>query len=515
MFRHAKLKPLLVGLGLLLLAGFPGCAAPVTYQPADLTPPPVAREFRAAWISSVGENSWLAPIPLTTAQQKAALIAMLDQAVQLRLNAIIFQVRPACDALYASSIEPWSESLTGYMGRPPNPYYDPLEFAITEAHKRGLELHAWFNPYRARHMSAKSPIAPNHISRTRPDLVRQYGPYLWLDPGERDVQDYSLRVVMDVVKRYDIDGVHFDDYFYPYHEKDAAGRDVDFPDNASWKKYGSKSGLSRTDWRRENVNTFIQRVQSSIHAAKPWVKFGISPFGIWRPKNPPQIKGKDAYAELYADSRKWLANGWADYFSPQLYWGIAPPDQSFPVLLKWWDDQNLRGRYIWPGLDANKVGGAWTPDEIVNQLWLTRKQPGAAGAIFWGMKNLMPGPNGLAAKLTTEIYTSPALIPAFPWLSTNPPPARPALNIVPGKTSVRLSWGNSSGAAVQLWVLQRQVNGQWLTNILPGTRNSCELSGHPEVIAVTPVDRVNRTGAPAVLQLRPDGSSPAPGNSTR
>ena len=473
-----------------------------TYVATTLLPPPVSREFRAAWISSVGENSWLNQLtgkPATV--QKAALVAMLDRAVQLRLNAIIFQVRPACDALYASSLEPWSEYLTGVMGKSPQPYYDPLAFIVEEAHQRGLELHAWFNPYRAHHADARSPISANHISRTRSELVRRYGKYLWLDPGERDVQDYTLRVVLDVVKRYDIDGVHFDDYFYPYHEKDASGQLIDFPDEASWNKFGANTKLTRDDWRRENVNTFIQRVQNAVHAVKPWVKFGISPFGIWRPGYPPQIKGKDAYAELYADARKWIQNGWADYFAPQLYWNIENPAQSFSVLLNWWSEQNAMNRHLWPGLDATKVGNdRWTPDQIAQQIRLTR-QLSPPGQILWGMRNLMPNRTGLAEKLQTEVYAAPALVPATPWLATNAPPARPKLTAKAGNTSTRLVWSKTDSSPVRFWVLQRRVNGNWITDILPANHNTCELSGRPQIVAITALDSTGRASAPAVLEL--------------
>ena len=474
-----------------------------TYSPPPITPPPVAREFRAAWISSVGENSWLNGLTgRSTAEQKAALIAMLDRAQQLKLNAVIFQVRPACDALYFSSIEPWCEHLTGLQGRAPQPYYDPLQFVIEEAHKRGLELHAWFNPYRAHHADAKSPFAQNHISRTRPDLVRSYGKYLWLDPGERDVQDYSLRVVMDIVKRYDIDGVHFDDYFYPYREKDYAGREVDFPDNASWKKFGVNSRLARDDWRRENVNSFIQRVQASIRAAKPWVKFGISPFGIWRPGNPPQIRGKDAYAELYADARKWIANGWADYFSPQLYWSIDNKEQSFPVLLHWWSQQNVKSRHLWPGIDTTKVGNdRWKPDEIANQIWLTRKQSGDAGAIFWGMKNLVNN-RVLANAIAHNIYVQPALIPTSPWMTTtHPPPQMPRLWAKNLGNTVKVSWEAGGNGTIRQWVLQTKSGNQWTTKILQPGYASVTLNGPIDAVAVTAVDRMSRASAPAVIQL--------------
>ena len=268
----------------------PPAAPPQTfagYGPVSVMPPPPAREFRGAWLVTVANKDWPSKPGLSVAEQKAELIGLLDRAVQLKLNAIIFQVRPSSDAVYASAIEPWSEYLTGTMGKAPQPFYDPLAFAIAEAHRRGLELHAWFNPFRALHPQGKSPVALNHISRTHPELVRRYGEQSWLDPGEPSVRAYVLRVVMDVVQRYDVDGVQFDDYFYPYPEKGAQGRELEFPDGATWQKFGLANGfLNRDDWRRANVNQFIQNVYQSIKALKPWAKFGISPFGIWRPMNP-------------------------------------------------------------------------------------------------------------------------------------------------------------------------------------------------------------------------------------
>src|ERR1043166_288889 len=351
----------------------------VDYEPSQVIPPKPLREFRGAWVATVANIDWPSRPGLTTAQQKAELIALLNRAVQLKLNVIIFQVRPACDALYTSTIEPWSESLTGTMGKAPRPFYDPLTFTIEQAHRRGLELHAWFNPYRAGHPTAKSALAASHVSKAHPQWVRLYGRQLWLDPGEKEVQDYSLAVVMDVVRRYDIDGAHFDDYFYPYPEKNASGGDLDFPDEPTWKRYTLSGRLSREDWRRDNVNVFIHRVYESIKASKPWVKFGISPFGIWRPGNPSQIKGFDAYAKLYADSRKWLASGSGDYLAPPLYWAIDSREQSFPALLKWWSEQNPTGRHLLAGLDSTKANGKWPPQEIVDQIRYTRRQAGAEG----------------------------------------------------------------------------------------------------------------------------------------
>jgi uncharacterized lipoprotein YddW (UPF0748 family) len=476
------------------------------FQPSKVVPPEPVREFRGAWVATVANIDWPSLKTLTTQEQKAELLAILDRAVQLKLNTIIFQVRPACDALYASRLEPWSEYLTGTMGRPPEPFYDPLAFAVEEAHKRGLELHAWFNPYRARLLSAKSPVAATHVSKTRPQLVRQYGEFLWLDPGEKNVQDYSLSVVMDVVKRYDVDGIHFDDYFYPYKAHDGSGKELDFPDDSSWRRYGAGGKLSRDDWRRENVNVFIQRVYKSIKAAKPWVKFGVSPFGIWRPKNPPQIKGLDAYASLYADSRKWLVNGWVDYFTPQLYWGIDPPDQSFPVLLRWWAEQNPKGRILCPGLDFTKVNGrsesrrGWQPQEIVNQIGLTRTQRGVNGHIHWNMKSLMRN-SAFDNVLEQQVYQQPALMPSSPWLG-RAQPRKPKLTVSSGG-ELGFRWTPGDPAKPQLWLLQTRTGGKWTTEILPATRTSRTWNGAaPEVVAVSAVNRYGEVSSPSVLQER-------------
>ncbi|HRT55883.1 MAG TPA: family 10 glycosylhydrolase [Candidatus Paceibacterota bacterium] len=462
-------------------------------------PPAPLREYRAAWVATVGNIDWPSSNRLSVAAQKAELTAILDRAAKLKLNAVIFQVRPGCDALYASTIEPWSEYLTGEMGKAPEPFYDPLAFAIDEAHKRGLELHAWFNPYRARHASAQSPVSPNHVSKTRPSLVREYGRYLWLDPGEKAVQDYSLSVVMDVVRRYDVDGVHFDDYFYPYKERGRDGKELDFPDDASWERYGKNSGFSRDDWRRENVNRFIERVYSSVKSAKPWVKFGVSPFGIWRPGNPPQIKGFDAYASLYADARKWLEKGWVDYFAPQLYWAIEPPEQSYPVLLKWWAQQNARHRHLVPGLNSTQTRRRWQPEEILNQIRIARKQPGASGHIHWNMSSLL-GASRLADALAKEVYAQPALIPAAPWLDQTPP-GKPRLGI--NSAASRVSWESSGSEPAALWLLQTRDGSRWSARVLPGSSRWAELDPKaPSAVALSAVDRYGNLSSPAVLERR-------------
>ena len=473
----------------------------VTYEPSSVVPPAAAREFRGLWIATVANIDWPSKPGLSTAQQTAELISLLDRAHELKLNAIVFQVRPACDAMYSSTIEPWSEYLTGVMGKAPEPYYDPLAFAIEEAHKRGMELHAWFNPYRALHKSHMGKISANHISKTHPELVRSYGEYLWLDPGEPAVREYSLRVVMDVVKRYDIDGVQFDDYFYPYPDY-GAGRD--FPDEASWRKYGAHGKLSHEDWRRQNVDTFISSVYSSIKSAKPWVKFGISPFGIWRPGNPPQITGSDAFVKLSADSRKWLMNGWVDYFSPQLYWPIEQKEQSFPALLNWWAEQNVKHRHLWPGLAASSaVSQSWSPNELPNQIRLIRKEPGSNGYILYNARSLFadsPRARGLQHTLLADFDQEPALVPASPWLG-GPAPAKPNLSVTDEKNGIRLAWSDSGTNVVRWWVVQTKSLNDWKTEIIPGNVSTAAMSGRPEIVAVTAVNRVGEASAPRVLQL--------------
>lgn len=489
-------------------------ATELNYRPCALEPPAPPREFRGAWIATVANLDWPSKPGLSVTEQKAELIALLDRAAQLRMNAVIFQVRPACDAMYVSAIEPWSEFLTGTMGKAPEPYYDPLAFAIAEAHKRGLELHAWFNPFRASlpPSQARSPVAFNHISRTHPEWVRRYGDLLWLDPSEPPARQHVLDVIMDVVRRYDVDGVTFDDYFYPYPEKNAAGISLEFPDETSWRKYGATTGMTHDEWRRANVNGFVQTVYHSIKAAKPRVKFGISPFGIWRPGFPRQIQGLDAYAKIYADSRLWLANGWLDYFSPQLYWSIDSPQQSFPVLLNWWSEQNVNHRHLWPSLSAVNVGTKWGPDEIAQQIQIVRREPGAGGEIFYHLKNALG--NRALANIVRAEFSQPALAPASPWLDSIPPD-RPKLTVGIENSGVRAHWETSGGELAWLWVLQFRMNGVWTTEVLPVSQTTRTFfDSRPDLIAVRAVDRIENLSQPAVLELatlspaRPNGRYP-------
>jgi uncharacterized lipoprotein YddW (UPF0748 family) len=461
--------------------------------------PPVAREFRGVWVASVANMDWPSRPGLPVAEQKSELIAILDRAAALNLNAVVLQVRPSADALYASKKEPWSAFLTGQMGKAPVPFYDPLAFAVEEAHARGLELHAWVNPYRAHYPADKSPIVASHIARRRPDLVVKYGPFLWLDPGSSEVRAYTVGVVRDIVRRYDIDGIHIDDYFYPYRERTRRGREIPFPDARTWRAYQRGGGtLSRDDWRRRNVDLLVEQLYSTVKEEKPWVKFGISPFGIWRPGSPASVRGLDAYAELYADSRKWLQRGWLDYFAPQLYWRSSAPQQRYDELLHWWAEQNTLGRHLWVGNYTSRVmgeGANWPAAELLEQVRLTRADSGASGNLHFSMSVFMQNRDALVDRLVAGPYAAPALVPASPWLDNHAPAAPHAdvqVDTLSGRTTVRFAAvGN---APVRLWVVRARFGNTWTTSVVPASIRehsfaASDASARPDLVVVTAIGR--------------------------
>jgi len=506
-------------------------ATPARAQEVASNPPPVPREFRGAWVASVANIDWPSKPGLSAWQQKSELIAILDRAVELNLNAILLQVRPAADALYESAFEPWSAYLTGVEGRAPEPYYDPLRFAVAEAHARGLELHAWFNPYRAKHASANGTHARTHISVMHPELVRTYGRYEWMDPGEPAVIQQTLRVMLDVVKRYDVDGIHIDDYFYPYPELGPDSLPVPFPDSSSYAKYQKRGGkLERDDWRRHSVDTLIQQLYVRTKALKPWVKVGISPFGIWRPGYPAGITGFDSYAKLYGDSRKWIHEGWIDYFTPQLYWPTTQAAQSYTALLGWWLGENTKSRHLWPGHNASRAaaGGTWSPDELNTQVRATRAS-GATGDIMFSMRrdSVLVGvatqpPRQVAAaalteKLRSELYAAPSLVPASPWLGKQAP-ATPVASVTvdaaSGDQVVRLTpaaWNRAAWFTVRA----QDTDGGWRTWIVPGAQSQLIVSaaGQPRVrrVVVAAVDRLGNESASRALAVSERSDAPRKG----
>ena len=476
------------------------------------TPPPVAQEFRASWVAAVANIDWPSRPGLPAAQQRTELLAILDQAAAMRQNAIILHVRTAADALYRSPHEPWSEYLTGQQGLAPEPAYDPLAFAVKEAHDRGLELHAWFNPFRAFHPSSRTAdTALTHVTQSDRLASPRYGGHRWMDPGDPRVRAHSLRVIADVVRRYDVDGVHIDDYFYPYRERDSAGVEIPFPDSATYAAYVRRGGtLGREDWRRNNVDVFVRDLYRRVKAVKPHVKVGVSPFGIWRPGNPEPICCFDPYVQIYADSRKWLRNGWLDYFTPQLYWAVDSARQSYPVLLRWWAEQNVKQRHLWPGMFTSKVGAVaarptetWTIGEIERQIAATRAQAGATGHVHFSMRAFMrPGADSLARRLTEATYAEPALVPSTPWLDSVPPrapTARLVADTLTGGRRVVLAPGGRT--AVWLWAVQELRDGEWTTRILPGAQRSTAVTRNglermPDAVWVRAVDRTGNQSRP-------------------
>jgi uncharacterized lipoprotein YddW (UPF0748 family) len=473
------------------------------------TLPEVPREFRAAWVATVSNIDWPSAQNLSSEEQQAELIQILDTAARLNLNAIIFQVRPMFDALYLSELEPWSEYLTGTMGKAPDPFYDPLEFIIREAHQRGLELHAWFNPYRARHSSARSEIAAGHVANSQPRIVREIGDYLWADPTEEATKRHTLDVILDVVRRYAVDGVHIDDYFYPYPSYSGG---ADFPDEDSWQRYRADGGeLDRDDWRRHHVNDFVARFYREVKQEDPLVKVGISPFGIWRPGHPEGIAGFDQYAQLYADARLWLNEGSLDYIAPQLYWDIGQEKQSYIRLLEWWVEQNSKNRHVWPGNSPNRIrpdGQGRSPEEIQNQILATRDQPGAGGNVHFSIRAFTRNVLGVADLLRDGPYAQPALAPPSPWLSESAP-ARPDLT---ARLSIRsgervITWTSRPDDEVRLWVVYRKENGAWSYQIVPAAGKETESlrlpAGHQVTeIAVSAVNRAGNESRPAWRRLQ-------------
>jgi uncharacterized lipoprotein YddW (UPF0748 family) len=479
-------------------------------------PPAAPREFRAAWVSTVANIDWPSRQNLKAPQQQAEAIAILDRARAMNLNAIVLQVRPSADAIYASPIEPWSEYLSGTQGQAPQPWYDPLKFWVTEAHARGLELHAWFNPYRARHDGARSPAASNHITRANPAAVKRYGKYMWMDPGEESASKQTLDVVLDVVRRYDIDGVHIDDYFYPYpieatptvagneaalEGKPAIKAELDFPDTPAWERYLARGGkLDRASWRRQNVNDLIKEMYQGIHREKSWVRFGISPFGLGRPdRRPPGIVGFSQYDKLYADAELWLQKGWLDYMSPQLYWARSQSGQAYDVLLDYWIGQNTQGRHIWPGLFTSRIGAPtkdYQPQEIVDQIESTRARPQAGGHVHFSMVALMQNRKGITDQLSSGSYATPALVPATPWLG-NVKPGLPRVKAVRSSKGIELKL--AAGKANALYTVWSRHGNEWRFSVVPASKVDWTLQddarlGAPEAVFVGAVDRLGIEG---------------------
>ncbi len=419
---------------LLALAAGPG-------QPASAQPAP-KHEFRGAWIATVINLDWPNARGASIGnQQKAQLAVMLDKLQAAGVNAVFFQVRSEADAMYESPYEPWSYWLTGAQGVPPNPFYDPLAFAIEEARKRGMELHAWFNPYRAVRGSGY-PNHASHVSARRPEWTLSIGRLTVLNPGLQEVRDYIATVIADVVRRYDIDGVHFDDYFYPYPPNQITSEDRQTfnDDPRGFRSIGA--------WRRDNVNLFVAQVADSVNAIRPSVKFGISPFGIWKNGVPSGIVGLDAHNVIYGDATAWLEAGTIDYLVPQLYWAFGG-GQDYAKLAPWWAERTAEaGRHLYVGHGlyradrATFTGNLFSSSEVPRQVRFNRARDDIQGSVFFRAKNISVfSSRGFADTLRTDLYRTPALVPPMEWkdMSAPDPPGLLTLALT-GADGVRLSW---------------------------------------------------------------------------
>lgn len=382
-------------------------------------------EFRAVWVATVANIDWPSKPGLDADTQKAEAIHILDMQKDLGMNTIILQIRPSADALYYSELEPWSKYLQGTQGLAPEPYYDPLEFWIKECHKRGMELHAWLNPYRIT-QSVKEELSANHIVFKHPEWVIEYGNKLYFDPGIPAVRTFIAAVVKDIVKRYDVDAIHMDDYFYPYPTKDA------FPDTTSFQLYNRGFFPENiADWRRENVDITIKMLNDTIKSVKPWVKFGISPFGVWRniaddPLGSRTTAGTSNYDGLYANIIKWQKEGWIDYSLPQLYWHIGLAAADFGILADWWKD-HAYGRAMYIGqapyrIDPESNTLEWRePDQLPKQLRLMHSIPEIKGSAYFSAKSFNKDLLGFQDSLKLDFYKHPAIVPPMSWLDATPP----------------------------------------------------------------------------------------------
>ena len=478
------------------------------------------REFRGAWLHVIGQSQYMNLQQKSTKAVKDYIIGQLDKLQSAGCNAVIFQVRPTADAVYKSELEPWSYWLTGKRGKAPQTDWDPMQFTLEEAHKRGMEFHAWLNPYRVT-STAKEVLPINHVSNKEPHRFVRFNGQILFDPAYQENRDAICEVVDDIVSRYDVDAIHIDDYFYPY---PASGMKFD-GDNASYAKFGK--GMLRNDWRRHNVDLLIEQLHKTIKTRKPWVRFGVSPFGIWRNKSSDprgsNSSGLQNYDDLYADVLLWAKNGWIDYMAPQLYWTLDMKAAPSRHLAKWWND-NANGVDIYIGQDIQRTMN--TPDpgnkdknELDTKVKLSRQLPNVKGNVWWHGYWLTGNYKGVADSLTNKYQSTLALAPAYGNLSKHPQQVSDLIKLSDDK-GIFISWKapekgvkHSETDAVK-YVVYEFLPGEDIdiedsaaiiavtpmTKVLVGDSSSAhELKGHTFV--VTSLDRMNRESQPARIEL--------------
>lgn len=485
---------------------------------------PPKREFRGVWIATVQNIDWPSkPKPgVDSEQQMQELVAIFDAHQKTGINAIMLQVRPSADAFYARGREQWSMFLTGKQGTLPEPFYDPLEFAIAEAHKRGMELHAWINPYRASTSLVDSLVSSEHISRIQPDWFFTYDNKKYFNPGLPEVRHYLVDVIMDVVRNYDVDGIHFDDYFYPYPGKDA------LPDSITFQLHDN-SFANIEDWRRNNVDQLIKDLSQAIKKEKPHVKFGISPFGIWRNKSQDPLgsesNGLSGYSALYADARKWVNEGWIDYINPQLYFPFGYTPAPFDKLLDWWA-ANANGKHVYIGQGAYRATedreGWRDRQQLPNQVRYLRQNPRVQGSVYFSSRSLTNNLAGFRDTLQHDLYRYPALLPVMPWLGLAKPKHPEALRqdrflgFLPRLRKTILKWDYPEqeegvyGFVVYRFAEDEPINLEHARHIRKIQFNDYELSYHDETAergqtykyVVTSIDRLKNESAPSNVLLQ-------------
>ncbi|MGX1192112.1 uncharacterized lipoprotein YddW (UPF0748 family) [Metabacillus sp. SLBN-84] len=481
-------------------------------------------ELRAAWMASVLNIDWPSKPGLPIETQKEEFIRYLDEQEAMGMNAVVMQIKPTADAFYPSEYGLWSEYLTGVQGKDPG--YNPLSFMVEEAHKRNMEFHAWFNPYRIT-MSLGKPaelsdigkLHKDHPARKNPEWVIPYGQQLYFDPGHPEVQQFVIDGILEVVKQYDIDAVHMDDYFYPYK---IAG--VPFPDQASYQKYGMSQFSNVEDWRRSNVNNLVKDINQAIKTEKPYVKFGISPFGVWRnksvdPTGSDTQAGQTNYDDLYADTRTWINNGYIDYIAPQLYWNIGLPVADYAKLLDWWT-QEVKGKnvHLYIGQATYKINTVsngvqnwFNPEEMPNQIKLNRTYNEFDGSMHFSAKDLRKNPLGIADRLTADLYKQPALVPPMAWIDDKPPHAPKVKQAKqhPGGIQLMLETHERSDAsyyAIYRFEGKKRGNVEDPKNLIATVRKEMDhqiftdktaVKGRSYTYAVTALDRTHNESKPS------------------
>lgn len=477
--------------------------------------PSPKRETRAVWIATVSNIDWPSKRGLSSQQQQQEYIQHLNFLKQTGFNTVITQVRPAADALYESELEPWSTYLSGKQGQPPFPKYDPLAFMVEETHKRNMEFHAWLNPYRALVSSNNNPNPINHVTRTNPDWIIHYDGKGYFDPGNPEAREYILNVFIDIVKRYDIDALHIDDYFYPY---PVAGKV--FNDQKSYQKYGN--GLSLADWRRGNVNLFISQLNRMIKQEKPWVKFGVSPFGVWRnsnkdPRGSNTIGATACYDDLYSDILLWIDKKWVDYVAPQLYWEHNHRIAPYNVLLPWWKD-NVGNTELYVGLGLYRMVNAsansayYTPKEIIKQINAARDR-NVDGIVMYSLSSFSKINKQIQDSLKYNYFGNIA-IPKHFYVKGMPLPKEPILQLKSNSQSNTLTWNlppNHQSIGKEKYLVYRFKENELIDlksseNILVLTSNKSftDLNIQPHIkykYVVTTLDRCwNESGASNIVK---------------